>query len=190
MVPMRAEREGLAIWLTGLPGSGKSTLAGMIAGRLDRMGHAVEVLDADVLRQVLTPRPTYTAEERDWFYGVLVALAEILTRHGVTVVVAATAHRQAYRERARRRLPRFAEVYVRCPIEVCRRRDPKGLYARARQGGTVTLPGEQEPYEAPERPEAVADTEHLTADQSADAVVEQLQRTGSLEPAHAPAISA
>ncbi len=181
MSARQAGQAGLTIWLTGLPASGKTTLAGVLAARLAERGHSVEVLDADALRQILTPRPRYDEEERKWFYGVLVYLADLLSRHGVTVLLAATAHRRAYRELARGTLPRFAEVYVSCPIGECRRRDRKELYQRARLGLIQTLPGEQEPYEAPEAPSAVANTELLDPEEAADSVIHQLEQAGALE---------
>lgn len=177
---MSNKQAGLAIWLTGLPASGKTTLAGVLAARLSERGHAVEVLDADALRQILTPRAVYDEEERKWFYGILVYLAGLLTRHGITVLLAATAHRRAYRELARKALPRFAEVYLSCSIEECRRRDRKGLYERARLGLIQTLPGEQEPYEPPDAPAAVADTERLGPEEAADAVLQQMEEAGAL----------
>lgn len=177
-----AAERGVVIWLTGLPGAGKSTLAEILAARLLERGHRVQVLDADTLRAVLTPRPAYTPDERDWFYDVLVFVADLLARHGVVVVVAATAHRRSYRDRARRRLPRFAEIHVRCPLEVCRRRDPKGLYARSDLGMVTSLPGVQEPYEAPLHPDAVADTERGSPTETAAGVLRQLERTGLIPP--------
>jgi len=178
---MSGRQAGLTIWLTGLPASGKTTLAGVLAARLAERSRAVEVLDADALRQILTPRPRYDEEERKWFYGILVYLAGLLSGHGVTVLIAATAHRRAYRELARHTLPRFAEVYVSCPIEDCRRRDRKGLYERARLGLIQTLPGEQEPYEPPEAPSAVANTGLLDPEEAADSVIHQLDQAGSLQ---------
>jgi adenylylsulfate kinase len=175
---LREDGGGLAIWLTGLPASGKTALAQALAPRLAARGHEVEVLDTDALREVLTPRPAYTAEERDWFYAVLVFLAGMLARHGITVLLAATANRRAYRDAGRRALARFAEVHVRCPIETCRARDPKGLYARAGAGEVRTLPGAQETYEPPERPEAAVDTDRLSPEEAAASVLGQLEARG------------
>lgn len=171
---------GWTLWLTGLPASGKTSLAGVLASRLAHRGHSIQVLDADALRQVFTPHPVYDEAERKWFYGILVYLAGLLARHGVTVLVAATAHRRAYRERAHGTLPRFAEVYVSCPIELCRVRDRKDLYLRAQQGRIRTLPGEQEPYEPPEAPAAVADTANLDPEEAADTVLADLEKAGVL----------
>ncbi|MGH9460144.1 MAG: adenylyl-sulfate kinase [Vicinamibacteria bacterium] len=166
---------GMVLWLTGLPASGKTTLAKKLLQRLTERGVAAELLDADELRKVLTPHPAYTDRERDWFYGVLVYLAELLSRHGIAVLIAATAHRRAYRDEARRRLPRFVEIYVECDAETCRRRDPKGLYAAARRGDITSLPGGQVSFEAPESPEICVDTSKQTPAEAARAVMEQLE---------------
>ncbi|MFN2243769.1 MAG: adenylyl-sulfate kinase, partial [Anaerolineae bacterium] len=119
-------RPGFALWLTGLPSSGKTTLAHALRRLLAERGIAVQILDSDELRRRLTPNPTYSAEERDWFYNIVTFLAELLTANGVNVLIAATASRQAYRQAARERIARLAEVYVECPPDVCRARDPKG----------------------------------------------------------------
>ena len=177
---MKHASRGTVLWLTGLPASGKTTLAEELLRRLAARGLDVELLDADSLRAILTPRPTYTDGERDWFYGILVYLAALLSQHGVTVLVAATAHRRIYRDQARRVLPRFAEIYVQCDIETCRRRDPKGLYAAARRGDVQSLPGEQVPFEAPESPEVRVDTAKLAPPAAAGAVVERLEELALL----------
>ena len=177
---MKHVSRGTVLWLTGLPASGKTTLAEELLRRLAARGLDVELLDADSLRNILTPRPTYTDEERDWFYGILVYLADLLSRHGVAVLVAATAHRRIYRDQARRVLPRFAEIYVQCDIETCRRRDPKGLYAAARRGDLHSLPGEQIPFEAPESPEVRVDTSQLAPPAAAGVVVERLEELALL----------
>jgi adenylyl-sulfate kinase len=162
------------IWLTGLPASGKTTLAHALWRELAERSVRVVVLDSDALRAVLIPHPAYTAAERDWFYGVIIYLAEWLARSGVNVLTAATAHRRVYRQQARGKIRRFAEVYVRCALEVCRRRDPKGIYALAQSGRADSVPGMGAEYEPPIAPEAVVDTDRLTPVEAARAVLAQL----------------
>ncbi len=150
---------GFAIWLTGLPASGKSTLAAALSERLAASGGQVQILDSDALREVLTPQPSYSEPERDWFYGVMSYIGQLLTQNGTHVIFAATARRQLYRDRARRAIEKFMEVYVHCSLETCRARDQKGIYAKAEKGEAATVPGVQVPYEVPQAPELVVDTE-------------------------------
>jgi adenylylsulfate kinase len=142
-----------AVWLTGLPASGKSSIARALRERLEAAGVRAAVLESDVLRRVLTPKATYAPEERDAFYAALLWIGRLLLDHEVAVIFDATAPRRAHRDAARRALPRFLEVHVDTPLEDCRRRDPKGLYRDADRGELRHLPGPQEAYEAPERPE-------------------------------------
>jgi len=154
----RDQEKGFALWFTGLPASGKSSVAKRTAQVLSH-DLPVHVLDSDDLRSILTPAPTYDEPERQWFYGVMVFLAQLLVNHGVNVLIAATAHKQEYRDRARASISRFAEIYVQCAPATCRHRDPKGLYAKAEQGQIDRFPGVQLPYEPPDRPDLVLDTE-------------------------------
>ncbi len=165
---------GWTVWLTGLPASGKTTLAHTLRRKLAARGVECVILDSDEVRRVLTPNPTYTSEERDRFYRGLVDLAHLLTDYGVNVIIAATGTWRAYREAARKQLHPFAEVYVRCPIEVCRRRDPKGLYARADAGEITNLPGVGVPYEAPVNPAVIVDTDVLSPEEAAERVMAAL----------------
>jgi len=169
-------RPGFAIWLTGLPSSGKTTLAHALSRLLAEREIAVQILDSDDLRRRLTPKPTYLPEERDWFYNVIAFLAELLTANGVNVLVAATASKRAYRQAARERIARFAEVYVDCPPEVCRARDPKGLWGRADRGEITGLPGAGASYEPPEMPEVRVDTARYPVEESARQVLRQLTK--------------
>lgn len=177
---MTAPVPGFALWLTGLPSSGKSTLARALARRLEEAGVVVQVLDSDELRKTLTPEPTYSTEERDWFYATLLFIANLLVRNGVNVIIAATASRRVYREAARARLTHFGEVFVDCPIAVCRERDPKGLWAMADRGEIGTLPGTDAPYEPPLEPEVVVSTAELTVDQAVAVIWRWLQSQGQL----------
>ncbi len=168
---MPASEPGFAIWLTGPPASGKSTIARALA---DALGD-VEVLESDAVRRVLTPEPRYDDPEREQFYAALAWAAALLARRGVPVVVDATAQRRAWRERARREIPRFLEVFVDCPLELRIARDPKGLYRAAAEGGTSTLPGLQTPYEPPLQPDLVVRTDRESAEAGAARILALLK---------------
>lgn len=167
-------KSGFAIWLTGLPASGKTTLAQTLRQSLMKRDVAVQILDSDELRNLLTPNPTYSEEERDWFYKVLIWITGLLTDNGVNVLIAATAHKQIYRHAARRRIASFAEVYLQCPAEACCARDTKGLWQRAVSGEINNLPGAGVPYEKPDFPEVRVDTVHCSAEVAAQEVLDQL----------------
>jgi adenylylsulfate kinase len=143
-------------WVTGLPSAGKSTFGRALVRALRADGLAACLLDGDDVRGALEPAPGYDDGGRAAFYATLAALAALLARQGVTVVVAATAHRRAFRERARALAPAFVEVFVDAPPAECRRRDDKGLYERAEGGAVSSLPGANVAYEPPERPDVVA----------------------------------
>jgi adenylylsulfate kinase len=147
---------GVVAWLTGLPSSGKSTLAGRALARLRADGVPAVLLDGDAVRRALVPAPGYRPEERDAFYETLARLAALLAAQGLTVLVAATAHRRAHRQRARELAPRFVEVHVATPPAECERRDDKGLWAAARAGTAPQLPGAGLAYEPPQAPEVIA----------------------------------
>lgn len=148
---------GAVVWVTGLPSAGKSTLARRIQARLAARGLGAALLDGDEVRRCLVPGPGHLPAERDAFYETLARLAALLARQGLVALVAATAHRQAHRDRGRELAPRFLEVFVRTPVEECERRDAKGLYALFREGKAPLLPGPGVPYEAPAAPEVVAE---------------------------------
>jgi adenylylsulfate kinase len=160
-----------AVWLTGLSGSGKSAIARELVGLLGERGLELSVLESDVMRTQLTPRPRYDEAERDFFYGVLADIGVALAVRGRAVVFDATANRRRYRDAARARIARFCEVYVDTPLEVCRVRDPKGLY---RDSAIQALPGVQAPYEPPLAPELVVPGARTSPAESAQCIVGHL----------------
>jgi adenylylsulfate kinase len=170
------EHAAFAVWLTGLPASGKTTLAQGLTRDLQERGMTVQILDSDALRDVLTPDPTYTPEERDWFYQVIAFIAGLLTRNGVNVIIAATANRRHYRDHARQTIERFAEVYVKCSLETCIERDQKGIYEKAMAGRATTVPGLQAPYEPPADPAVVVDTEQMSPQEGVRQIMEALEK--------------
>lgn len=176
-----SDEAGFAIWLTGLPASGKTTLARGLAEELEGRGLPVQMLDSDELRDVLTPEPTYTSQERAWFYRVMVYVGELLAQNGVNVVFAATAHRRRYRERAHASIERLAEVYVRCSLETCMGRDSKGVYAKALAGKAQTVPGLQVAYEPPESPALTVDTETCAPCECVRQILARLEALGYVD---------
>lgn len=166
---------GFVLWLTGLPAAGKTSLAYALQEKLDEEGIKTVIIDSDDFREILTPHPTYTEAERRWFYGALARLAAWLAQNGINVIVAATANLHIYRDRARAQIERFAEVYVKCPLPLCRERDPKGIYALADANQSDTVPGIGAPYEPPFMPEAEVDMSRLLPTEAADSVLIQLR---------------
>lgn len=165
-----------AIWLTGPPGAGKST----IAAALFRRGLNAARLESDVLRAVLTPHAGYDDAGRELFYRAMVWVGRLLVDHGVSVVFDATASRRAWRDRARREIGRFLEVYVDCPLEVRAARDPKGLYRQAAAGGISTLPGLQTPYEPPHNPDVTVRSDLESPEAAGGRIIEILASRGWL----------
>ncbi len=130
----------------------------------------MEVLDGDTLRAVMPSG--FSREEREAHARRVAFLASRLAHHGITTVVALISPYRASRAYARSLCKRFLEVYVSTPLDVCERRDPKGLYARARAGLLKQFTGIDDPYEAPEAPDLELDTSDLTVDSAASRVLD------------------
>jgi adenylylsulfate kinase len=155
---------GFAIWVTGLPASGKSTICSALRPSLEAHGLMVEVLESDAVRRVLTPSATYSRDERDLFYRALAFIGQRLAAYGVAVVFDATANRRPYRDFARSLIPRFAEISIDCPLQICMQRDRKGTYRKGQQGESSTVPGLHEPYEPALNPEMRIDSTTTSTD--------------------------
>ena len=174
-------KEAFAVWITGLPASGKSTLAATLARQLRVLGVNVAVLESDALRTVFSRTPRYDEQDREYFYGSLAFVGRVLTEHGISVIFDATANRRRYRDRARQQIPRFVEVFVECPLEVCVQRDPKGIYRQARDGTASNVPGAQAPYEPPKNPDIVIHGDRDDPEDAAHQVIGLLARRSFLE---------
>lgn len=180
MVNAPDANSGFAVWITGLPASGKSTVAVALAAELRVRGLDLEVLESDALRKIFTPHPRYDDAEREVFYEQVAYLGALLVRHGIVVIFDATANRRAYRDKARKQISRFLEVYVDTPLEVCMERDPKSIYRHAdRQQGSL-VPGLQTAYEPPLDPGIVIRGDREMPPNSAQRIVDKLVATGLL----------
>jgi len=171
------------IWITGLPGCGKTTVAQGVAARAAAEGRRARVLELDAIRRLVTPVPAYSEEERGVLYRCLAVMAALLVEAGTSVIVDATANRRAYRDLARRLIPRFAEVYLRCPPTTCRERErrrfggyaPRRIYEQADQRG-APVPGVGVPYEAPEAPELTIDIGAMDPGSAAEQILELIRQ--------------
>ena len=164
---------GATVWMTGLPASGKSTVAAAVEARLVGEGRPAYVLDGDNLRHGLNGDLGFSADDRAENVRRTAEVAALLADAGVVVLVALVSPYRADRAAARAvherlELP-FLEVHVATSLEECERRDPKGLYARARAGELTHLTGVDDPYEPPESPEVT-----VTGDEPLEAAAERL----------------
>jgi adenylylsulfate kinase len=168
------------IWITGLPGSGKSTVLKELEPLLFESGIKAVTLSLDHIRKVLTPEPKYSDEERALVYRSLVMMAQLLVEQGdKNVIIDATGNRREFREFARVSIPEFAEIYVKCPLEICKAREAsrrgqpvqKDLYKTALEGKlNGKLPGISAPYEEPENPEVQVASDVLFPRESAEKI--------------------
>jgi adenylylsulfate kinase len=172
--------KGFTVWLTGLSGAGKSTIAERLADELQRRETRVELLDGDVVRTTLSKGLGFSREDRNTNIERIAFVASLLTKHGVGVITAAISPYRSARLAARERIGEFIEVYVRCGTDELVRRDTKGLYALALRGDIPSFTGISDPYEEPERPEILVDTERESVEESVAAILSELERRGHI----------
>src|SRR6266581_4293824 len=178
--------KGFTIWFTGLSGAGKSTLAEVLAQHFKARGQRVEILDGDAVRTHLSKGLGFSREDRDINIKRIAFVCALLTRNGVVCISAAIAPYREAREWARREIGNFVEVYVKCPLEVCRQRDVKGLYKLVDEGKIQHFTGVDDPYEEPEHPELVVETCKETIEESVGRIFAKLEELGYLEPEELP----
>lgn len=174
--------KGFTLWFTGLSGAGKSTLSETIEHRLRGSGQKVEVLDGDVVRTHLSKGLGFSREDRDTNIKRIAFVCGLLTRNDVICISAAISPYRETRQWARDHIGDFVEVYVKCPIEVCRQRDVKGLYKLVDEGKIKGFTGVDDPYEEPEHPELIVETDKETIEESVERIFARLEDLGYLEP--------
>lgn len=171
---------GDVLWLTGPPAAGKTTLALAVVERLRARGARVEILDGDEMRHVLSSELGFSRSDREKHIRRVAAVAELLARNGVTVVVALVSPYRSIREEMRALFARFVEIHVTCPLETLVARDPKGLYRRAMAGEIHDFTGIDAPYEAPLSPELTIDTSMTSTPDAADQIVRCLDEHSAM----------
>jgi len=175
MATKTESKKGLTVWFTGLSSAGKTTISQSVYESLDARGHRVEWLDGDRVRQRLSKGLGFSKKDRDENIRRIGFIAELLTRHGVIVLVSAISPYRALRDEMRRRIDSFIEVYVDAPLEICEKRDVKGIYKRARAGEIDRVTGLDDPYEPPVMPDVVCRTDRETVPESAARVLGSIE---------------
>ncbi|MEO0270168.1 MAG: adenylyl-sulfate kinase [candidate division WOR-3 bacterium] len=175
------KKRGICIWLTGLPCSGKSTIAKGLSEKLIERGRDVEILDGDIVRNFLNKDLGFTKEDRLENMRRVSVLADLLTKHGVDVIVALVSPYREGRDKARKLLPLFVEVYVKASLETCEKRDVKGMYKLAREGKIKNFTGVDDPYEEPLNPEIICDTEKEEIEESVNKIIKFLEERNFIE---------
>lgn len=164
-------QQGATVWFTGLPGAGKTTVASAVEARLIDAGRNAYMLDGDNLRHGLCSDLGFSKDDRETNVGRVGEIAKLFADSGTVALVALVSPYAACREKVRELHEReglaFVEVYVNTPREECARRDPKGLYARAKSGELRGMTGVDDPYERPRAPEV-----ELTPELDVDAATE------------------
>ncbi|MCD6463610.1 MAG: adenylyl-sulfate kinase [Thermotogae bacterium] len=177
------EREGFVVWFTGLSGSGKTTLAVELEQELRRRGlKYVQRLDGDVVRQDLTRDLGFSKEDRDENIRRVSFVASLLSKNGVATICSFISPYREARRNAREKCHNFIEVYVKCPMEVLIERDPKGLYKKALAGEIKNFTGIDDPYEEPENPEIVVETDKETVEESLAKILKYLEEMELIPP--------
>ena len=174
---------GAVLWFTGLSGSGKSTIANTVDHKLHEMGKHTYLLDGDNIRHGLNKNLGFSAEDRAENIRRIGEVAKLFADAGIITLTAFISPYKADRDAVRDLLPegQFVEILCDASLETCEARDPKGLYKKARAGEIKGFTGIDDPYEAPENPELILDSDTKGIDELADEVVAYLKSNGFLE---------
>ena len=176
-------RQGMTLWFTGLSGSGKSTIAHATIERLAEFGRNCSLLDGDEIRTHLSKGLGFSKEDRDTNIRRVGYVAGLIAQHGGTTLCSVISPYRAIRDEVRKMSSgKFVEVYCSTPIEVCEKRDVKGLYAKARAaaagGKPMGFTGVDDPYEAPANAEVTLDTSSLSVQECVDHIIDCLRELG------------
>jgi len=178
--------EGVCLWFTGLPSAGKTTVAKIVENKLAEANITVERLDGDVVRQSLTSDLGFSREDRDKNIARVTFVAKMLQRNGVITLSSFITPYRAQRDHIRNNINDVRIVHVDATVENCKKRDPKGMYAKAEAGEIEGFTGVDAPYEEPVTPDLVLPTDNETPQESAQRVIDYLEDEGFLKAADRP----
>ncbi|OCT11120.1 adenylyl-sulfate kinase [Paenibacillus pectinilyticus] len=170
------QHKSCVLWFTGLSGSGKSALANEVEKLLYTKGIRTYILDGDNIRLGLNKNLSFSAEDRKENIRRIGEVSKLFVDAGILVLTAFISPYESDRQMARNlfSVGEFIEIYVNCSLEVCEKRDPKGLYKKARNGEIKDFTGISAPYETPSSPELSIDTEKYTLKETAESIIAYL----------------
>lgn len=175
--------KGVTVWFTGLPCSGKTTLALKLSAELKKRGILCEDLDGDVTRKYLSKGLGFSKEDRDENIRRVGFVCSLLTKHGAVTTAAFVSPYRSIRAEIREMIGNFVEIYVKCSLDKCIERDVKGMYKKAIAGEIKNFTGISDPFEEPEKPELVIESDKETEDESLARLLAKLEELGYLKPA-------
>lgn len=180
--------KSIVIWLTGLPSSGKSTLAHAVERKLYERGIRTYTFDGDNIRHGLCSDLGFSEADREEHLRRVAEIIRLFLDAGIVVLAAFVSPLKKHREKVKAIIGKqdFYEVYCRCPVEVCEKRDPKGLYEKARKGEIKEYTGISSPYEEPENPDLILDTHLLTIEEAVSKLYDFIIDKISLEKGNRP----
>ena len=174
------EHKGFTLWFTGLPCSGKTVLADVVADELKKKGMKVERLDGDIVRKSLTRDLGFTEEDRNMNIERVTFVAKLLSRNGVAVLASFVSPYNKIRTYSRKEIEDYILVYIKCSLEECEKRDVKGMYAKARAGEIKDFTGIDHPFEDPDNPDIIIETDKQSVEESKELILKALNDFGLL----------
>lgn len=174
-------RSGVVLWFTGLSGCGKTTIADRLFDYLVKQNISAERLDGDVLRESLTRDLGFSKDDRDRNIEQAALISKLLSKHGVVVLATFISPYKSHRQLVRDQVENFVEIFVNAPLEVCEKRDIKGLYKKARAGEIPLFTGISDGYESPDRPDIELRTAEEPVEECVDKVIKYLVSHNYLE---------
>lgn len=171
-------QKGVVLWFTGLSGSGKSTIANEVAYSLNKRGKLAYVLDGDNIRHGLNKNLGFSAEDRDENIRRICEVSKLFADAGLITCTAFISPYKKMRDFCRELIDpgRFFEIYCKASLETCEKRDPKGLYKKAREGKVKEFTGVSAPYEEPDNPEIIMDTDKYNVRECVEIILNKLKK--------------
>ena len=176
----KLKNNGIVLWFTGLSGAGKTTLADAVGVHLGNLGFKIKKIDGDILRETKNIGLGFSREDRKKNVEAAGKMAKEMAEDGYIVTAALISPHRDARDKLKKEIDNFLEIFVSAPIEICESRDPKGLYKKARAGEIKNFTGVDDPYEPPVNPEITIETHLVSSQEASRQIVDYLTKNDYL----------